>query len=495
MKHTLILLGLFVLAFFVYDYHNILNKRPQSTHQSRQVDCASYALNYYQYNLPFWKPTTHTLTGKEGRAASEFPIIYYGVAQLYKVFGPQEYIFRLVNMLLFFLGLFYLYRLGVLMIKDEWWAYLPVLFLLTSPYIVYYANNFLANVPALSFAIIGWWAFFKFLEGRKIRYIYLLGACFGLAGMLKIAAALSLGVVLMIVFQVLFFKNKPIQISRKEAAHFGLAIGGALVVILAWVLFARWYNEFYGTGQNLLGILPIWEYGPYLILQTIKIYLAKWAWHWQSPIVFLCLLTFGVLLFRSRKQLSSLNKAILVWTALGVAAYGILWYQAFYHHDYYLINVIILPVLLFLVFLEALKAKQIQLADYWVKGLAVLLLLNMGYVRWMQHIRYYGYLQETVNKNFYTLEPYLRSIGVEQKDIIVSVPDQSPNITLYFANNFGWTEAFNKPDYNINTFVGMDAKYLIVSEDSCLSKPLYKPYTQTNKQIGEYNGIKIFKLK
>src|SRR3972149_5808757 len=103
----LFILALLCVSFF-YNYHEIVFKRPQSVHKWRQSDCASIALNYYQNGMDFFHPETHNLTSDGGTTGkcqtSEIPILYYSVAILYTIFGYHDFIFRLVNTLLFFLG-------------------------------------------------------------------------------------------------------------------------------------------------------------------------------------------------------------------------------------------------------------------------------------------------------------------------------------------------------------------------------------------------------
>jgi len=137
---------LLLAVALVYDYPSILCKRPQSVHHWRQSDCASMSLNYYQTGMCFFKPQTHNLTSDNNTtgyvATSEIPIGYYFVAILYKVFGPHDFIYRVVNTLIFLLGLFYLFKICCLLFNDFFWSSVVTLFFFTSPVLVYYGNNY-----------------------------------------------------------------------------------------------------------------------------------------------------------------------------------------------------------------------------------------------------------------------------------------------------------------------------------------------------------------
>ena len=94
----------FLIFSIVYNYQDILFKSPQSIHLWRQCDCLSITMNYYQDNNPFFKPSIHNL-GRDGtgKTVSDFPLIYFSVAELWKVFGYHEFIYRLVVVLFFFI--------------------------------------------------------------------------------------------------------------------------------------------------------------------------------------------------------------------------------------------------------------------------------------------------------------------------------------------------------------------------------------------------------
>ena len=162
-----------ILVFFIYNYHKILLSGPYSIHQWRQADCLSITTNYYQEGMKFFEPSVHWCGAEgNGKTVSEFPLIYYFVAFLWKLFGKYEFIFRLVNLSIVFTGLFCLYKISEELLKDTFWAVFVPLFLFTSPILVYYANNFMADVPAFSLGIIGWYFFLKFYKHEKNIDLY-----------------------------------------------------------------------------------------------------------------------------------------------------------------------------------------------------------------------------------------------------------------------------------------------------------------------------------
>src|SRR5512133_2289169 len=160
-----IILFIFIIAglSLTFRYPQTIVKRPQSVHNWRQCDGLSLTLNYYEEGMRFFHPQTHMLYSdgyKTGYTApSEAPLLYYAVAILYHLFGEYEVIFRAVNLLLFFIGLFYLYKLAIKILKDSFFPAIVLVLLFSSPVLIYYGNNFLPNTAALSLTFPGLYFF------------------------------------------------------------------------------------------------------------------------------------------------------------------------------------------------------------------------------------------------------------------------------------------------------------------------------------------------
>jgi len=70
-----------------FNYHKIINYRPQAIHSWRQTDCASQALNYANKDINFFKPQLHCLLSDNyttGYCTEEFPILYFTVGVFIK---------------------------------------------------------------------------------------------------------------------------------------------------------------------------------------------------------------------------------------------------------------------------------------------------------------------------------------------------------------------------------------------------------------------------
>ena len=473
--------------------------RPCSAHQWRQSDGASYALNYYQHNLGFLPPQVHHRHAEDGRAVSEFPIVYYLAAQLYKVFGFHDYFIRWIHFAIFLLGLIYITKTARLFTKSIFLQLLPVVFTITSSYLFYYSANFLPDVAALSLAMIGFYYFYLF--DRKQSLIYFLSAFFFfvLAALLKISdAILMVCAMAFLGYQFLFNGGYFVKQSAWKKSLILLIPVLSVAILYAWVQYDKYVAERYHFGGNLFGLLPIWEATRndinYIYTRIRDLWmaaiLAKYTW--------IMLLTFILPVVFFFRKLDTLLRFFILLTFAGVVLYFFCWYKTFDVHDYYMINMFCLPLLIFYAAIDIIQKKQwlanIRVA-YPFYGMVSFIFFHSVYkCRAEQIYRYYGKDYNTFNTSYYRVEPYLRSIGIDKNDMVVSVPDPSPNITLYLMNNIGYTECYTGENYNVDNFVrDAGVKYLIVGDTSYLRNPLYAPYCKPEFKVGEFESIQIFR--
>jgi hypothetical protein len=81
-------------------------------------DRASVARNYAQESMNFFEPRVNETKEGEGITGLEFPIINYGAATLYKVFGFHEFLYRGLMLLVYLAGLFYAFLITGFFLKS-----------------------------------------------------------------------------------------------------------------------------------------------------------------------------------------------------------------------------------------------------------------------------------------------------------------------------------------------------------------------------------------
>jgi hypothetical protein len=87
------------------------------------------------------------------------------------------------------------------------------------------------------------------------------------------------------------------------------------------------------------------------------------------------------------------------------------------------------------------------------------------------------------------MQDFLEKNGVTKDKIVISLPDDSPNKTLYQIKRKGYTE-FN--DYMF-LLKHKKADYLLLRMECFIHAQKFKPY-QTDS-IGNFNGIVLYKLR
>ena len=474
--------------------------RPCSAHQWRQSDGASYALNYYQNKVAFLPPQVHHRHAADGRAVSEFPVVYYLAAQGYSLFGFHDYFIRWIHFALFVMGLIFMIRTAKCYTSDPWLPLLPACLALTSPCLFYYAANFLPDVAAFSMGMCGFYFIIRFKQHKKM-FSFLLATCFfTLAGLLKISGALLwVACMLSLTYGMYFSKRADDILSKKQRIIMLLIVAGSIAMLYGWIQYDKYVAVHYHFGGNLFGLLPIWDADGHEIAYILSRIRHLWMRAFLTREVWIALFISGMLILLYRKKRDVFLFRVLGWTAIGVLLYMICWFRTFDVHDYYLINLFCFPILLLYALLDLIEKKQWNRPSRIYAGIllcaGLLLTASAWASRREQLYRYFGKDYNSLNPAYYHIEPYLRSIGIRPDDWVVSVPDPSPNITLYLMNVRGFTECYTSDHYNVADFATLpEVKYLIVSDTAYMHQALYAPYCHPENQIGQFEGIHIFRF-
>ena len=490
----------FVLLFFFYGLHKRIDEPPQSIHTWRQTNCTSLTLNYYQYNLPLLEPEMHNQFGNggtSGKAVGEFPIIYYFVAQLWKIFGKHEWIFRLVQVIILFLGLFSLFHLLRKILKKQYLAGFAALLVFTSPMVIFYGPNFMPDVPALAFVFIAWYFVVRFLENRRNINLWISALFFCLSMLLKITSGLSfIALGGWILFELLFQKKEEriFNFNWKNFLPFMLII----FPVILWYEYADYYNTVNRGFISYHGIWPIWnvkkEQFSRIIDAVDKIFFKEYFLPYTQYLTF----AVWVYLVISIKKLKPVFRYFIIVLPIGLLVQLILWFAVLNEHDYYLINLLAVFVTVWTVFLlqvTKLKARS----KYLVYGiLGIFFIWNTFTCREQAKVRYIGWMNKLYDENYKALtsiEPSFEKWGIKKDDKVISIPDPSINGTLYYMNRKGFTE-FGSDLSNADGFyqrIEDGAKYLIVNDTSILSKDYLAPFIQD--EIGRYKDIRVFNIE
>ncbi len=514
----LIFILLLLFVSWIYNYHKILFFPPYALHVWRQADCLSFALNYFNENLNFFTPEVNNLGNSgNGKTVSEFPIIYYTVAQLWKVFGQKEFIFRLINITIVFFGLFNLHRLAGSVLKDRFFAIFIPLFLFTSPVLVYYTNNFLADAPAFGLALSGCYYLYRYVSFPKKSTIWFASFCFLLGGLIKITSLIiffSLSGFLILEL-LLNYRNT----DKGKLKNLIIGFSAIMTITISWYVYARYYNSINNSGFFLQSIYPIWDTTTterQIIFESLQ---TKLLSSFFNRIALASIFLLFISLFVFYKKVNRLLLTTCIFCFSGTILYLILWFKAFDVHDYYLTNLLIFIPLILLTFFEFLKRNYSKIFHHiLIKFLFSIVLAFLIFQTAMKNrIKYddkkyfakdilisqsdreYWEWNHWYYKNnfiaFETIKPYLRSLKITPKDKVICLADGSINISLYLMDQKGYTKygyaSFSDRE-RVNFAIDQGCKYLILSSEELKKPEELEPFL-TNK-IGQYQNISIYAL-
>jgi hypothetical protein len=181
----------------------------------------------------------------------------------------------------------------------------------------------------------------------------------------------------------------------------------------------------------------------------------------------------------------------------GGVAYISLYFTQFIFHDYYLIVLFSGIAFLVLTALLSIRNKYPRVFSSWVfsVSLIVILVFNVIHARKEMHKRYFGSKRETpVFESLFTIQPYLKSIGIKPADKVISIPDNTYCYTLYLMNQPGYriAKADSTTPAQICEMIDHGARYLVVNDSSYLNNPELAVFTEN--LVGRYQEVGIYKL-
>jgi len=495
---------LFVLVFaglcFFYNLDETMFFRPQSFHAWRQADCLSITQNYYQYDNNFWTPEIHNQLSDNdlsGKTAGEFPLLYYFVAMIWKLFGKSEFVYRMVSLILAFTSLLLIFRFSREVIGSTVYSFFTGLLLFTSAVYVFYAANFLPNVPALSLVFTGWFFVWKFYKSDADTYFWLAMFFFGLGFLIKVSAGISFFAVGgWFVIELFLAKENRVLFKRANTQFIPFLL--VILAVAGWYSYASWYNHFHDGKYTFNDVWPVWDLSFGEILTVLKgAYTFIGPHYFESSIFFGTAVLWIYLILSFRKRSLILNYLLIV-IPFGSFIYFLMWFQAFDVHDYYWIDFYPAIILVWILFFYTVR--EMPVFKHWLIKMAFLALLifNIIYCHKIMKARYEGWPVEPFVNHMQAvgeMEPVLVDMGIGPDDKVISMPDYSINYSLYLMNRKGfcnYNSEFEKPGVMTDR-IAKGAIYLIINDTLVTNEPWLKPYL--DYPLKTYRNVKVFDLR
>lgn len=512
---------LFTLLFFVYAYQEILTFPAHSIHSWRQSDCLSLAQNFMGTNNPL-EPSIHNYISDNetsGKSAGEFTGLYYLVGKIWNITGVNLGVYRAINIILMAIACFALFNSLRKKWKDTFWSLFLSLFLFTSPLIVFYTPNFLTDITALAFTIMGWAYFIRYLGNKHFNLLIFSFGLFALAALFKITAAISFLSLLGIFGLELIgaFRKTP-PVFKYQMKTFILFIG-VILIILSWYFYAEYYNQLHGGKYTFNNLWPLWALTPDHYKKAIAFFndITFWQFFHRGIFWMIALLTLSafIITFKNQKKVF----VFLLFIFFGSTCYVIFWFGALENHDYYFLNLFIIPLIVLGINIHFLIQSQLgSKIKTSLKGVGLIVfILGVFYSASNIRLRYsekitvgktlstlffkqsqIDYWRYTASNyrdgGLFTMEKYNRSIGIKKDDLIICYPDFSFNIALFRLNQKGWS-SFDNPDYDPNIVekhIHQGAKYLIINKIENPNTETLDPFMKDS--VGFHKGYTVYKL-
>jgi 4-amino-4-deoxy-L-arabinose transferase-like glycosyltransferase len=487
---------------WAYDYASVAELGPVSIHSWRQGDGASLALSYYENGMRFFEPRVHNVAGGEGRAVGEFPALYYAVAGLYQLFGPNDALFRVLNFAVLATGLFLFSRALRRFVADPWLVLVPPFLLLASPLIAFYAFNFLPNTTALGLVLSAAYLYVRFVESGRLGWFYAVTAVMVLAALIKISTAVPLLALLGAGLALQALSRTDSWVGRVPRwPHLLASAAAVLGLCAAWYAWAHRYNEVNAAHLFLLDPRPLWALSADRIAEIAAFLFRQRRMYFDlAGLVFLAVLT--VFLLARTRRLPELVALVLWLTLLGSGAFLVLFFGQLHGHHYYFIDIMPLAALVLALGVWTLDRSLGSGLDRWAVriGLALLVVANVDRAAFRMS-RYYALGSDRIPPPYVSLNKraelaqFLEDFGIAKPDRVLVLGDEAPNTPLYYLDLPGWTRARrNLGPRGLAKYAARGARYLVVLASPRRTRTGGSPFP-TARPIAVFDGrVQFFEL-
>lgn len=383
----------------------------------RQSDVAAIARNYFENGFHFAHPQIDWAGNEPGFVGTEFPLLPFIAALLYKVVGLHEWIGRLLTIVIFAGSLPFVFFL----VRDffgEIAAALALIFYSFAPLSIAASRAFIPDMTSLSCALAGFYFFSRWLElrpGARARHRYFM------AGAVLLALALLLkpttGIIAAPMLALAFDK-----FGRKTFAQPALWLFAAVALVpsLFWYAHAvEVARQFYPHHMFGAGGVRIMNPGWYWNLGTLTFTSSL------TPVLFILAVAGLFLDGKTRTPAGTRGRSTFRWWLLAtilfviVAGYG-------NRHEWYRLSLIPIAAALAGVATSSLARKP---GGRWLVAAALLLFLCSSGVAVR---RYFAPSSRAFCEAGRAL-----GLSTAPGSLIVAADDGDPTI-LYYAHRKGW---------------------------------------------------------
>ena len=239
----------------------------------RQSDVAAIARNYLENGFHFTRPQIDWAGNERGFVGTEFPILPFVAALVYKSLGVHEWIGRIQGVLFFVAALPFFFGL-VRRILGETVALWAAFFYAFAPLSIVASRAFIPDMPSLSLGIIGTYFFLRWIEEDKFRWLVWSAVLVSLALLIKLPTAI-IGAPL---FYLVTRRDMLLHVPKSDVPRPVAPKKG----------FARWEMWFFAAVTLIPSAIWYWHahriaerFYPYHFFGAGGFAIMSFAWYWH----------------------------------------------------------------------------------------------------------------------------------------------------------------------------------------------------------------------
>ena len=491
----LVALAIITGLFFFLGMDDIIFSGPFGIHFMRQTDSLSFAGIYFREGFEFFNPGLYNLKNIDGHAACEFPVLYYITSLIYLVTGQNYSVLKILNYLLAMTGIFCIYRMSMLILRNRLYSILIALVLFTSTVFNYYSLNYLPDSGAFGLIMIGWFFFFRYYYSTKKGNLYFSFLLFTLGSLVKVTYLIN-PLSVLVLYLVLPFIKKG---SHKANIHYPVIISGVITVIMvaAWNIYIISYNRAYESTSFNTTAMPIWNISREEISIVWDHFTNYWYRSYFSRNIFHLIFMAAVFQIIFIKKSNTVLSLLTLIMFIGSLSFFFLFYSQFKDHDYYFIT--FFPLAIFILINAVITFKNLKLLPVYdiVTRIIILIIILTGinYSRQKLKMRYDNAMDDYSRTGLIIQanKPDLDSLCISQDARVIVAPDLTQNGGLLMLDRMGWN--IERPEQisieKIESLIKQGAEYLfLVSKD----EEVIEKGNETGNLIYKDVRISIFEL-
>ena len=454
----------------------------------RQCFTASIARNFYHHGMNIFYPQVQYGGNTYGYiGGSEFNIYPFAVAILYKFFGVHEALGRLVSIIAFCGGAFFLYKL-TRKYAGSTTGLITLLFYTFNPYIFFYSRSFQPESTMLFFSITMLYFFSEWIDREGWWRFALMTFCATFAFLTKIPT-ICLGLPL------LYLCLKKYKLNFLTQWKLWLFAILSLTITLSWYKHANYLKSIDNLSVNSLSFSYYMKYSVYFLTNLPFYEKVFYAEVFEKDLIYVggVFFVLGIIFTIRKKELRYIHYwllAIIIYFFL--AAKEVEW------HTYYTMPIIV-PASVFVGY--AIRNSLKLITAYNIIGIkkTVLQSLFVIMVATLPFISYHKitgrYKAKRLEKDYpVQVAGNIVDEKTHENDLVIGCIWGGPEL-LYYCNRRGWTmNASACSIAGIEHYRKKGANYFVTTKldviDSSVIDYLKKNY-ETIKSTNEYLIVKL----